>query len=102
MLPEFRSGDSADWVSTGVKLLCNSDRKDVRQHPREGEHNAAGIIFLKSKPAGGKSHISLADHEVETGTTNAADLCLCTLSIALAYRGKVKAHDPATQQIHGT
>ena len=68
MLPEFRSGDSADWVSTGVKLLCNGDRKDVRQHPREGEHNAAGIIFLKSKLAGGKSHISLADHEVETGT----------------------------------
>ena len=57
-----------------MKLLRNSDKKDVRQHPQEGEYNAAGIIFLKSKPTGGKSHMSLADHEVETGTTNAADL----------------------------
>ena len=62
------------WVSTGAQSLRNSDKKDVHQHPREGEYNTAGIIFLRSKPAGGKSHISLADHEVETGTANAADL----------------------------
>ena len=61
------------WDFTGVKLFHNSDKKDVHQRPREGEYNAAGTV-LKSRLGGGKSHISLANHEVETGTTNATQL----------------------------
>ena len=53
-------------------------------------------FFLESKLASWKSHISLANHEVETRTTNATELWLYhrTLTIIIVYTGKVKIHNP--------